>query len=145
MKALEALDESFKKSSIGINEIPELVSLLYDLDLMPEQIISDQAKSRLLLIVEHFKAFNVRLKSLTTPQWQECYEVERDKFQQETRRTSELAVMLRKILIRLHDLGCRAEVWNNKCPTCDLMIEVEELLNRPINAPPPSAPTGETP
>lgn len=77
-----------------------------------------------------------RLKALTANTWQTMYEDERDKFQQETRRTSELNVMLRKILKRLHDMGCRAEEWNKKCATCDLMIEAEALLNRPINIPP---------
>lgn len=58
-----SLDMSFEKSAAGISEIPELTSLLYDLDLMPEQIVSDGGKLRLILIVGHFKAFKSRLEN----------------------------------------------------------------------------------
>lgn len=68
---LDALNEAFKLSSIGISEIPELISLLYDFDLMPEQIVSDQAKLKLILIANHFKAFNVRMKSAISQSWQD--------------------------------------------------------------------------
>ena len=62
MTATEALEfqDAFKKSCSYANETPELISLLYDLDLMPEQIISNGAKSRLILIVEHFRVFKSR-------------------------------------------------------------------------------------
>jgi len=48
-----------------INETPELTSLLHDLDLLPEQVGSDGAFTRLLLIAGHFEAFAKRLQTST--------------------------------------------------------------------------------
>jgi len=63
----------------------------------------------------------------------EAFEHERAQFQRETLRASELSAMLCKILERLHETGCRAEEWPKKCRTCELMIEAETLLVKPLN------------
>lgn len=47
-----------------INKTPELQSLLYDLDLLPEQLKDDTHLWRgMENIVEHFKRFEERLKN----------------------------------------------------------------------------------
>lgn len=68
---------------------------------------------------------------------------ERGKFQRETLRTSEYAQLMRRILDRLNALGCRADDnFPKKCPTCDLMIEAENLLAKPLNAEAAQSPQG---
>lgn len=59
---------------------------------------------------------------------------ERRKFQQETRRTSELAGMLQQFVDKLkpsHDFG----PWSRECDLCRLVSDAETLLAKPINTP----------
>ena len=65
----------------------------------------------------------------------EALEQERQKFQRETLRTSELSVMLLRFIQKHHDKGCRAERWPKSCDVCDLMLEGETLLAKPLNGP----------
>lgn len=49
---------------VFINATPELASLLYDLDLMPEQLFEGcMAWNRMVNIAEHFKQFEERIKA----------------------------------------------------------------------------------
>jgi hypothetical protein len=65
-------------------------------------------------------------------------EQERQKFQQETRRTSELMVLLRRWVER-HVAEHGPGPWARSCDVCALVGESQELLARPINATPPRA------
>lgn len=61
------------------------------------------------------------------------YEEEARKFQQETRRTSELSVMIDRGLEVLRAQGHASEPWPKACTICDWMREAKALRERPIN------------
>jgi hypothetical protein len=63
-------------------------------------------------------------------------EQERQKFQQETRRTSELMVLLRRWVER-HVAEHGPGPWARSCDVCALVGESQALLEKPINAAPP--------
>lgn len=68
------------------------------------------------------------------PDWKQAYEEEACKFQQETRRTSEMAALLR----RFAKQRCphhRPGPWARGCEFCDVTSEASELLKLPINGP----------
>jgi hypothetical protein len=65
--------------------------------------------------------------------YKQAYENEALKFQQETRRTSEQAVLLGEWLnthLRIHKPG----PWAKDCELCALVGRTQELLLRPLNA-----------
>lgn len=65
-------------------------------------------------------------------------EQERAKFQQETRRTSELSRLLKRWIDR-HEAEHGPGPWAKSCEVCALVGESNALLARPINDPAPSA------
>lgn len=97
-------------------------------------------------IIWHAKPANGSLLYSTPPggaggsvgaiDWKTAFEQERAKFQQETLRTSNQAVLLKKWYRRAEDKGCYAEPWPKACADCDLMAETQSLLQMPINATP---------
>jgi hypothetical protein len=64
--------------------------------------------------------------------WKAMYESEAKKFQQETRRTSEYSALLRRILDYFEVHGYQPKK-HDKCKTCKLMLEIEALLEKPLN------------
>lgn len=81
----------------SISDIPALMSLLYDLDRLPEQVVSARAASELILIVSHFQAFKDSLLS-------------------DDRRQAEITAAERRVIERaahvVHSYGCGA----HDCP-----------------------------
>lgn len=65
-------------------------------------------------------------------------EQERAKFQQETRRTSELSRLLKRWIDR-HEAEHGPGPWAKSCEVCALVGESNALLARPINDPAPNA------
>jgi hypothetical protein len=62
----------------------------------------------------------------------------RDQFAQETRRTSEYYRLTERIMVKLADMGHRADALPpcQHCDICKWLIDAKELMSRPINAPP---------
>lgn len=65
----------------------------------------------------------------------EALEEEQRKFRQETLRTSELSVLLKKWQDRAEYHSHQRSPWAIQCDWCELTRETHELLNKPINAP----------
>ena len=63
MTPFSVVEKVLKSVSEFINKTPECVSLLYDLDLMPEQCTNNRELSDMITIVDHFKQFEERLKN----------------------------------------------------------------------------------
>jgi hypothetical protein len=59
------IEQSAEAFNLAVNRIPELQSLLYDLNLMPETVNENTTNYRTMInIIAHFVAFEYRLKNV---------------------------------------------------------------------------------
>ena len=63
MTAFAMVEGVLKSVTEFINRTPECLSMLYDLDLMPEQCSNNRELSDMITIVDHFKQFEERLRN----------------------------------------------------------------------------------
>lgn len=87
--------------------------------------LTDQERGHLMDL-----ACSLRARSWTD--WKQAFEQEREKFQRETLRTSELTQMLTK-LVALHCPVHSPGPWARGCWQCKLVGDAQALLGKPVN------------
>lgn len=93
--------------------------------------------NRCIAVIATFAEARASLAQLTPvplepSPWKLAYEGEAAKFQQETRRTSELSALLQRWIER-HEAEHEPGPWSRSCAVCALVGESRALLVRPIN------------
>jgi hypothetical protein len=67
--------------------------------------------------------------------WREAFLLEREKFQRETLRTSQLTKIVRRFVEEHHVRGGHpASRWSKACDLCVILADALELIGTPLNA-----------
>lgn len=87
-----------------INKTPELMSLLYDLDLLPEQTVNQLEKFKTENIVEHFKLFAQHMVEQERDRCSEVFKAARIFADGSQARADDCGFLARKVLDALSNL-----------------------------------------